>query len=54
MPLLLVGLMYREAGRAQECEKGDGKSPEYLFSSPLGLPQMEKLASLINSVVLPS
>ena len=55
-PLLLLGLMYREAGRVQEMEppEGDGKAPDYLVSSPLGVPQMEKLTRLINQLKLPS
>ena len=54
-PLLLVGLMYREASRAMEMEPGgDGKSPEYLVNSPFGLPQIKKLEKLLEGIVLPS
>ena len=55
-PLLLVGLMYREASRAMEVEPevNDGKFPDHLLGSPFGVAQIRKLESLINRVVLPS
>jgi len=52
-PLLLVGLMFREVGRAVEAE-ADGGSPEYVINSPLGVDQLRKLENLINSVVVSS
>jgi len=54
-PLLLVGLMYREACRAMEMEPGgDDKSPDHLVNSSLGVAQVKKLENLIKAVVVPS
>jgi hypothetical protein len=55
-PLLLLGLMYREASRAMEMEPGDNDSrfPIHLVNSRIGISQVEKLQNFINNVKPPS
>lgn len=53
-PLLLLGLMYREASRAMEIEPGvETNTPDQLLNSPFGFPEIEKIEKLINAVKLP-
>jgi hypothetical protein len=54
-PLLLLGLMYREVSRAVEIEPGaPTKSPDHLIHSKFGIQQLNKISTLINSIVAPS
>jgi hypothetical protein len=53
-PLLLLGLMYREVSRAVEIEPGaPTDSPDHLIQSKFGIQQLNKILSLIKSVVVP-
>lgn len=47
-PLLLLGLMYREACRALEIEPGDTKVPVHLAESDFGVKELQKIESVFG------
>lgn len=54
-PLLLLGLMYREASRAMEIEPGAvAKVPVHLSESRFGIKELNKIESIFGKVCLPS
>lgn len=54
-PLLLLGLMYREASRAMEIEPGvETNVPVHLSQSPFGIKELNKIESIFGKVSLQS
>jgi hypothetical protein len=54
-PLLLLGLMYREASRALEVEPGATSNvPLHLSESPFGMKELTKIESILGKVPLQS
>ena len=52
-PLLLLGLMYREASHAMEIEPGAATDiPVHLSESPFGIKELNKIKSMISKVRL--
>lgn len=52
-PLLLLGLMYREAARAMEVEPGDESNvPGHLSQSTFGVKELNKIESVLGKVRL--
>lgn len=50
-PLLLLGLMYREASCAVEVEPGDTKVPVHLAESPLGIKELNKIERIFDKLL---
>lgn len=54
-PLLLLGLMYREASRAMEIEPGaETDAPIHLSQSPFGMKELNKIEGVLGKVRLRS
>jgi hypothetical protein len=54
-PLLLLGLMYREASRAMEVEPGAATDVlVHLSKSPFGIKELKKIESMLNKIFLAS
>jgi hypothetical protein len=54
-PLLLLGMMYREASRAMEVEPGAATDvPVHLSESPFGVKELKKIESILSKICLAS
>lgn len=54
-PLLLLGLMYREASHAMEIEPGAATNvPIHLCESPFGIKELNKIESVFAKIRLQS
>ena len=53
-PLLLPGLMYREASHAMKIEPGESNVPVHLSQSRFGVKELNKIKSILGQVRLQS
>ena len=54
VPLLLLGLMYRNVSCSMEVEPGEKtNAPLHLIQSPLGIQELNRVEELINGLSVP-